>query len=122
VFLLSNLGIHKLVIVELKAPNTPLHIGHLNQLKGYIMRAEAWLKEQGGEKARVEVRGILIGSRDDKSKSEPVALLRSEIAKRQDGADWEVFDIGQVLDMTRSAHAELLAVAEARKTEAVSED
>jgi hypothetical protein len=117
VFLLSNLGLHKLVIVELKAPNTPLHLDHLTQLKGYILRAQEWLAEQDGEKAKVEVYGYLIGSRDESSKAEQVKLLRSEIKNRPNNANWDVFDVGEVLDMTRSAHRELIDVAEKKKAE-----
>ena len=61
VFLISNKSLKRVVIVELKAPNTPLHNGHLDQLKGYIGRTEKWLREQGGDKSGYKVEGYLIG-------------------------------------------------------------
>lgn len=111
VFLLSNTGLHRVVIVELKAPNTPLHNEHLTQLKGYIRRAKAWLKAEGGDKAKCSVQGFLIGSKSDPDiHQEKVEQLRYELDARSDSAEWQVFDIGEVLDRAKDAHRELLDV------------
>jgi hypothetical protein len=118
VFLLSNKGLQRIVIVELKAPNTPLHIDHLQQLKGYIRRTEKWLKAQGGDKARFKVNGYLIGSKaSPDTKAEKVEALEYEIDQDMDTAAWFVFDIGDVLDQTEAAHRDLLALYE-RSTDA----
>jgi hypothetical protein len=123
VFLLSNTGLLRVIVVELKAPNTPLHIDHLLQLKGYIRRTEAWLKSQGGEKARCRVTGVLIGSvAAPESRAEKVEELRDEVAKRPDNAQWEVFDVGEVLENTRRAHSELVTVAERRAEAGLDEE
>lgn len=111
VFVLSNTGLHRVVIVELKAPNTPLHNDHLTQLKGYIRRAKAWLKAEGGEKAKCSVQGFLIGSKADPDiRQEKVEQLRYEMEARADNAEWQVFDIGEVLDRAKDAHHELLDI------------
>lgn len=111
VFLLSNAGLRRLVIVELKAPNTPLHSGHLDQLEKYLLRAEKWLEDQGGYKADIKVEGYLIGSKAEPSeRGEQVELLRARIKKNPDNSNWHVFDIGDVLDRTKIAHQHLLDV------------
>ena len=46
VFLLGNDALNRLVIVELKAPNTPCMGNHYRQLQGYVRRAEKWLKQR----------------------------------------------------------------------------
>lgn len=111
VFLLSNKGLRRVVIVELKAPNTYLHIDHLQQLKDYVRRAEDWLSEQGKEKKSYKVEGYLIGSKASANvKSEKVAALRYDIEKEMEKSDWTVFDIGEVLEQTEAAHQDLLDV------------
>lgn len=57
VFLLGNEPLNRLVIVELKAPNTPLYGGHYRQLQKYVRDAEKWLKTHGRD--NVDVQGIL---------------------------------------------------------------
>jgi hypothetical protein len=106
VFLLGNRSLKRMVIVELKAPNTPLHNDHLTQLKGYIDRAEGWMKEHPPNQD-TQVDGFLIGSKaDPSSRNEKVAALRYEI-KSNPRAGWKVYDIGEILDQTREAHHEL---------------
>ncbi len=111
VFLLSNTGLRRLVIVELKAPNTPLHSGHLDQLEKYLLRAEKWLEDQGGYKAEISVEGYLIGSKAEPSqRGEEIDLLRARIKKNSDNSHWKAFDIGEILDRTKIAHQHLLDV------------
>jgi hypothetical protein len=113
VFLLSNVGLMRLIIIELKAPNTPLHIDHLTQLKGYMRRAEKWLETRGRDRKRYEVEGILIGSHaDPDSTAEKVEALRFEIDKGMNSARWKVFGIDEILDRTMRAHRELLSIYE----------
>jgi len=113
VFLLSNTGLMRLVIVELKAPNTPLHIDHLLQLKGYIRRAEKWLATHGHDVKRYRVEGYLIGSHaESDSRAEKVEALRDEISKAMESQQWTVFGLNEVLDRTMRAHKELLDIYE----------
>jgi hypothetical protein len=113
VFLLSNTGLMRLIIVELKAPNTPLHMDHLDQLKGYIRRAEKWLKANGKDIKRYRVEGILIGSHAaPDSKAEKVEALRDDMEKVMETQPWTVFGINEVLDRTMRAHRELLTIYE----------
>src|SRR6266545_2589757 len=123
VFLLSSKNLRRVVIIELKAPNTPLHIDHLNQLKGYMQRAEAWLGNQRGEKRQYKVEGFLIGSHAaPESKSDKVTLLQYEIDNASDSALWKVFDIGEILERTERVHQELLDIYEQIKQADESDD
>lgn len=107
-FLLANQSLKRLVIVELKAPNTPLHIDHLTQLKGYMAKAEKFLKKSNGD---VKVEGILIGSYQSDTLAEKVVQLDYEIEKQMGpNSPWRVFDILEVLKRTRDAHREILDV------------
>ncbi len=109
-FLLSNQSLKRLVIIELKAPNTPLHIDHLTQLKGYMAKAEKFLKKTDGGTA-VKVEGILIGSHNADTVAEKVQSLDYEIEKQMGpNSPWRVFDILEVLRRTRDAHREILDV------------
>jgi hypothetical protein len=109
VFLLSNDSLNRVIIVELKAPNTPLHGEHLRQLQGYIRRTRKWLKDHG--KGHYFVQGFLIGSRADiESRAEEVEWLADQIEQTQNEADWRVYDILEILDRTMKAHDELLAL------------
>lgn len=107
VFLLANKGLKRLVIVELKAPNTMLHIDHLDQLKDYMRKAKEWLDLKGY--TGYEVSGYLIGSLKPTTASDKVKKLKyamdTEIAPK-----WQVFDIMHLLDRTQEAHQELWEV------------
>jgi hypothetical protein len=81
-------------------------------LKGYIRRAEKWLKANGRDIKRYKVEGILIGSHAPNSTAEKVEALRDEIDKIMDSAQWKVFGINEVLERTMRAHRELLAIYE----------
>ncbi|MBX3738973.1 MAG: ATP-binding protein [Candidatus Didemnitutus sp.] len=121
VFLLGNEGLRRIVIVELKAPNTPLHLEHLTQLKGYIARAEAWLAQQGGKADGVVVEGFLIGTKaKPNSNAEGAVLLKDEITKNPK-AQWRVFDIGEILERTKDAHKELRDIYEKAAKRAAAE-
>jgi hypothetical protein len=111
VFLLGNKALQKLVIIELKSANTPLLVSHLSQLKRYINDAEIWIKNTMGGTLHLKVSGLLIGTRGpEHSTKEGVRDLRIEEAGRPDNAQWQVFDLAQILDRTYDAHKQLLEV------------
>lgn len=90
VLLLSNAGLRWLVIVELKAPNTLLHSGHLEQRKNIFSARKKRLEDQGGQKADIKVEGYLIGSKAEPSeRGEQVELLRARIKKKPENANWQ---------------------------------
>jgi len=105
-FLLGNIGLSRVVIVELKAPNTPLYGEHLRQLQGYMRRARQWFDER---QKPVRIDGILIGSYAKlDSQAEDVEWLRDEVKKSGNKGEWQVFDLTDVLERTEAAHHELL--------------
>ena len=111
VFLISNRSLSRVVIVELKAPNTPMHGEHLRQLQHYIAGAEAELHNMGQADFRVE--GYLIGSKaNPQSTANEVVWLNDQIKKVEPRAQWKVFDISEVLSRTEDAHREMLDVYE----------
>lgn len=111
VFLLNNFALGRLVIVELKAPNTPLLNSHLQQLTDYMRNARNWIKQQKGKAADLKVEGYLIGERDDPDSSKlEVERLREAEGKRGVGEAWQVFGIGELLERAEDAHRELLNV------------
>jgi hypothetical protein len=108
-FLLSNTTLRRLVIVELKAPNTPLHVEHLTQLQGYMASADMFVKAHP-EVGSLKIEGLLIGSRDSKSTSKKVINLNYRIENEMGpNCPWRVFDILEILHRTQNAHTELLA-------------
>lgn len=111
VFLLNNLALGRIVIVELKAPNTPLHIDHLQQLKDYMMLTKEYMNAHYSS-VKCEIRGMLIGCRADGSTSKKVQALKFEESERSDAANWEVFDINEVLMRTEDAHRQLVDIYE----------
>ena len=109
VFLLNNDSLNRVIIVELKAPNTPLHGEHLRQLQGYIRRTRTWLKGVG--KSHYFIQGYLIGSRASiDSRKDEVEWLADQIEQTKNMTEWRVFDILEILDMTTKAHEELLSL------------
>jgi hypothetical protein len=108
VFLLANLRMKRIVVVELKAPNTPLLHKHQGQLLGYMGRLKTWLKAQN---QYVDVRGILIGSIAAESQAAEVVELR-EAMEHMRGQPWAVLDIGEVLEQTKTVHEKLLSIRE----------
>lgn len=108
VFLLGNVTLSKLVIVELKGPNTPLYGAHYRQLQGYVNRAEKWLKQQ--EKSGVAVEGILIGSMANiDSRAEDVTWLENEITATRNIGQCRVFSIDKMLERAEDVHRGLLS-------------
>jgi histidine kinase/DNA gyrase B/HSP90-like ATPase len=118
-FLFSSRALHRIVIVELKSPNTPLHVDHVNQLMGYMAKVREFMKSRSQD-GEFSIQGILIGSRvRDVSRSEKIRVL----------AEWEthgglgqsgvvVYDIGELLERTEDAHRELVNVYEREKERA----
>jgi len=111
VFLLNSLALGRIVIVELKAPNTPLHIDHLQQLKDYMMLTREYMDAHHSS-IKCEIRGMLIGCRADGSTAKKVQALKFEESERSDAANWEVFDINEVLTRTEDAHRQLVDIYE----------
>lgn len=117
VFLLGSESLQRLIIIELKSSNTPLMNAHLSQLKRYMDDAETWLREQS---IPMNVRGVLIGMRDNvKSTKKGARDLRYE-EKNGAGQPWQVRSYSEILEETEAAHKELLAIN--AEVEAASED
>lgn len=122
-FLLNNEALRRVIIVELKAPNTPLHSDHLQQLKDYLRRTEEFLEAKYPSQKFI-MRGLLIGSRaaPEDSGQEKVKQLRYEEKKRPQDAVWEVLDLAEVLERTEAAHKHIIDCYEAaRKREKAAE-
>lgn len=115
VFLLNNSALGRLVIVELKAPNTPLHNEHLLQLEDYMRDVREWLQENmKGRAEQLKVEGYLIGERaKPQSRQNEVKRLRDRERKRGPETDWYVFGLHELLTRAEDAHRELLNVQEA---------
>ncbi len=121
VFLIGNLNLGRLVVVELKAPNVPLDATHLMQLEAYMQKTEEWLEEHGHSSMRIH--GHLVGSRAPvASKAKAVLALRGRIKKAGPDSPWKVRDFIQVLQETEAAHQELLEVHRRTEQEASSEE
>lgn len=116
VFLLSNEALNRILIIELKSPNTPLHYEHLTQLKEYMAKADEYLKNHYSSESRIrdyKIEGYLIGSHaKEDSKAREVTLLRNEIKEYMHNAKWKVYGIKEILDRTQKAHKELWEIYE----------
>jgi Molecular chaperone, HSP90 family len=121
VFLLGGSDRSELIVVELKAPNTPLHHAHLAQLEGYMETADEWLSEHYPDR-KVRVRGELIGSRKTGSQSAEVKALNRRIKKDMPHADWRVRDLAEVLKTTERVHKALLDMELVHKQAVDDED
>ena len=120
-FLLSNYALQRVVVVELKAPNTPLHIDHLVQLEGYMRRAEDYFRAKVSDR-HIKIEGYLIGSRatERHGGQEKVKALRYREEKRGVDSDWQVFDINELLRRAEDSHRELVdAYARAEQKEVI---
>lgn len=109
VFLLGSEELRRLVIVELKAPNTPLHHAHLRQLKRYMRTAEKHFKHHD-TLSDISIEGRLIGTLDLSAKSTDVEDLEDELEKRGPATKWAVYSLTDLLNRTRRAHKEILKV------------
>lgn len=112
VFVLGSEGIDLVVIVELKAPNTPLTSDHLDQLKMYMRKTRAFLK-QVNKNPRVD--GYLVGMfAPSSSRAVGVELLREAMDESQNRGDWKVLSILQLLENANVAHKDLLKIQSKR--------
>jgi len=112
VFLLGNLSLGRLVIVELKSANKPLDVRHLEQLEYYMERAEQWLQEQG--RGGIKVFGHLIGTKaSPQCRAQGRVVLRRHVKEAGPQTKWSVRDYLEVLEETAAAHHELLQVEQA---------
>lgn len=103
----------RVIVVELKAPNTPLHSGHLEQLEDYIREVEKW-RDTPGRTTQFDVYGELIGSLagPQHKNQQKVQRLASRMQKDGPHSQWRVRDIADVLAETKTVHKELIATAE----------
>lgn len=106
VFLLGNEGLRRVVIVELKAPNTPLLHRHLLQLTDYLRDTREFLR--GKVNGEVSVEGCLIGTLELTGSSTEIRRLDEEIEARGPTAKWAVYDLNVLLERTLSAHRDFL--------------
>jgi len=106
VFLLGNEGLGRIVIVELKAPNTPLLDKHLLQLRDYMRDARSFLREK--VEGHVSVEGRLIGTLDLSGSSKEIRRLKEKIQEQGPTAKWAVDDINRLLTRARKAHSDFL--------------
>lgn len=115
VFLIGNPSYTHLVIVELKAPNTPLYGEHYRQLEGYISDAEKWFKRHYPDRT-VKIEGFLIGSfAPIASKARDVEWLHNVINKKSYPEKIQVFGIDRVLERAQTAHFDLMKVGESMR-------
>jgi hypothetical protein len=115
VFFIGSETLRVLTIVELKSSNIPLESKHLEQLEGYMADAEEWLDQN--DIGSFQVTGQLIGTlgKPD-SKARGVKALRRRLKKRGVNEDWMVRSLLKVLDDTKNAHAELIALQAVTET------
>lgn len=98
-------------VVELKSPNVPLELDHLNQLKGYIMDVEGYLSANYGDNHHVS--GYLIGNPPAyDSKARGAKLLFDEIKKSGANPQWEVISIPELLKRARIVHQDAIKALE----------
>jgi len=97
-------------IVELKTPNYPLRIEHLNQLDKYVLNVEDWLAAKYTNPPRV--RGILIGDTDSNSKVAEVNLLNKKMKEFGPGAPIEIIPLPELLERTKRVHTEAIEAAQ----------
>ena len=105
VFLLGNAPLNRIVIVELKAPNTPLLHKHLLQLKDYMRKAAAFFDSRQRD---VVVEGKLIGTLELDESTNEIDRLKQELKERGPTTKWEVCDLSQLLDRTLAVHTDFL--------------
>ncbi|MYD69545.1 MAG: hypothetical protein F4W89_02205 [Acidobacteria bacterium] len=115
VFLLVNSSLKRVVIVELKAPNTRLLHKHLVQLEDYMDDTRRFLKSL--DRTDVVVEGCLIGSLELGAQALEVRRLERQIGERGSDAKWVVFDLLELLERTCNAHQEILEIHEKVESE-----
>jgi hypothetical protein len=109
VFLLGNLTLRKIVIVELKASNLELESKHLEQLEYYMQRAMDWLEEQNLK--GFTVHGHLIGTKaSPAARSQGAVVLRRRVKEAGPDTPWKVRDFLEVVNDAEAAHQDLLII------------
>lgn len=107
------------LIVELKSPNLPLEMKHLNQLQGYMRKVKDWLgAEYRGAVYSPRIRGLLIGAMPDRdSRAEGALDLFFQIDEQQATANWEVVGLRELVERTTRVHKEMIAGLQAHEEE-----
>lgn len=108
VFLLGNISLKRIVIVELKAPNTPLLDKHLVQLEDYMDDTRIFLESVN--RPNVTIEGCLIGSLALDKQALEVRRLERRMRDRGAETKWKVFDLLDLLEQTCNAHEEILEI------------
>ncbi len=110
VFLMNDPQFHEVCVVELKSPSIPLQISHLNQLQGYLLDVDTWVRKKFSHS--VAITGYLIGTRDTGGRTRGAQLLEWEISKAGPTTEWKVFDLRELIRNTEAAHAEIINALE----------
>ena len=103
------------LVVELKSPNLPLEVDHLQQLRSYMRRVDEWLNtEYSSLFYRPVVRGVLIGAMpDSKTTAEGSRDLLAHIREAGPNSTWEVVGLRELLDRTSKVHRQMISNLEA---------
>lgn len=110
VFLLMSESVRRIVITELKAPNVPMHIDHLQQLKDYMRSTEGFFKKKS-QLGEWKVDGLLIGSMPENSDMhEKAERLRYDM-KEMDKSNWRVVELVELVNSNEAIHRDLLDIA-----------
>ncbi len=121
VFILGDTTEHpdRVLVVELKSPNLPLEIDHLQQLRSYMRKVEEWLQaEHPNVNERPRVRGMLIGAMPEATTTADGALdLLSEIRQAGSLTPWEVIGLRELLDRTSKVHRDMITALELDESE-----
>jgi hypothetical protein len=103
-------------VVELKSPTLPLEIGHLNQLKNYMRKIDAFITHH--LRRPVAVHGYLIGAMPAGDRiSEDSQTLLYELRQKGPEANWDVNGIRSLIDRALAVHLDAIHVLEAEAGE-----
>lgn len=104
----------RVLVVELKSPNLPLEIDHLQQLETYMRKVNDWLAtEHPNQIEKPRVRGILIGAMpDSKSTADGALDLMARIRDAGPLTPWEVLGLRELLDRTSRVHRDMISALE----------
>lgn len=118
VFLMSDSASPYVVtVVELKSPNIPLDVDHLQQLRSYIRQIREWLSSEYPKK-EILVQGYLIGAKPDpQTTARKCRDLMADIAERPMGQNWEVLGLRELLDRAYTVHMDAIAALEKAEAE-----
>jgi hypothetical protein len=84
---------------------------HLQQLQGYIMKVEQWLKAKFAGHP-VVVRGILIGDTKADSRAEGVQLLSYLRDQAGPLTPWEIIPLRELIDRAKRIHQDSIEALE----------